>query len=307
MGKFHEMTVFTAVAEEGGFSSAARRLHMSAPAITRAVASLEQRLGTQMLVRTTRSVSLTETGQDYLDKARRLLANIEAADEAAVGINSTPSGKLAITCPTVIGCRFVVPCILDYLERCPDAQVKCIFLDRAVNLLEEGFEVGIRFGDLEDSSMRATQVGKYSDVVCGTPSYLAKNGTPKIPTDLCDHTLVGFTKEQSPNLWRFHENGQTMPIRIAPRVMLATVDNALAVAKRGLGLVQLPSYQIADEVSKGHLEVVLETFESPPYPIHIVHRESRAQSAKVRAFVDLLSERLRSTQALQSMQENQYG
>lgn len=307
MDRFHEMTVFSAVAEEGGFSSAARRLNMSPPAVTRAVANLERRLGAQMLVRTTRSVSLTETGKNYLDKAQRLLANIQAADEAAVGINSTPSGELAVTCPTLIGSRFVVPCILDYLQRCPDAQVKCIFLDRAVKLLEEGFEVGIRFGELEDSSMRAIRVGGYSDVVCATPSYLAENGRPEVPADLSDHTLVCFNGADGTSRWRFHENGQPMPIRIAPRVTLATVETALAVAKRGLGLVQLPSYQVAEELSNGNLEVVLEEFEAPAYPIHIVHRESRSQSAKVRAFVDLLSESLRSITALQTIRENQYG
>lgn len=299
MGKFHEMNVFIAVAEERGFSAAARRLHMSAPAISRAISSLEERLGAQMLIRTTRSVDLNESGQTYLKHARRVLAKLKAADAAAIGINSTPSGEVKVTCPTLIGRRYIVPCIVDYLRQYPDVQAQCVFLDQPPNLLEEGFDVGIRFGDLADSSMRATQVGQYSSIVCGSTDYLEEYGRPTKLTDLNEHALVCFAGAHGPSHWRFNEGSAIMPIRIQPRATLTTIDAAVAVAKRGLGLVQLPSYRVASELANGTLEVVLGEYEPPPHPVHIVYGGSKSQSATVRTFIDLLAEQLRSTEALQ--------
>lgn len=299
MGRYHEMNVFVAVAEECGFSAAARRLNMSAPAISRAIASLEARLGRQMFIRTTRSVELNKAGQIYLKHARRILSKLKVADETAVDINSTPCGEVRVTSPTLIGRRYVVPCIVEYLKRYPEAQAQCVFLDQPPNLLEDGFDVGIRFGDLADSSMRATQVGQYTDVVCASKGYLEKHGRPRSLTDLSEHSLVCFTGAYGPGHWRFSNDGSVVPIRVQPRATLTTIDTAVAVAKSGLGLVQLPSYRVVNDLANGSLEVVLPEFERPPLPVHIVYGGSNSQSATVRAFVDLLARQLRSTKALQ--------
>lgn len=295
------MTVFAAVAEEGGFSSAARRLHLSAPAVTRAIASLEERLGTQMLIRTTRSVKLNETGQNYLNKAQRVLAKLHSADKAAVKVNAQMNGKVKLSSPTVFGQHFIVPYVIEYLRQYPEAQTKCVFLERDVNLLEEGFDVGIRFGNLADSSMRATQVGVYSNVVCASPSYLAKYGMPKTPSELANHTLINFCSERSSNFWRFNENGTPVSIRIRPRANMTTIEEALAVAKSGLGLVQLPSFCVIDDINQSHLKIALREFELPPCPVHIVYPGSITPSATVRSFIDLLAKNLRSTSTLQSL------
>ena len=172
MDRLHLMTVFVAVAEEEGFAAGARRLHLSPPAVTRAVASLETRLGVKLLNRTTRYVRTTEAGQRYLEDARRILAEVDAADEAAAGINAEPRGHLAVTAPVLFGRMFVMPGIVDYLKRYPDTEVSAMFLDRIVNLLEEGLDVGVRIGELPDSSMRALRVGSVRLVLCASPHYL---------------------------------------------------------------------------------------------------------------------------------------
>ena len=174
MDRFQLMTVFVAVAEEESFAGGARRLSMSPPAVTRAIAMLETRLGIKLLTRTTRHVRATDAGLRYLDSARRILADAEEADEAAAGIHAAPRGQLAVTAPVLFGSMFVTPAIVGYLERYPDVTLNAVFLDRVVNLLEEGLDVGVRIGELPDSSMRAIPVGHVRRVVCAAPDYLAK-------------------------------------------------------------------------------------------------------------------------------------
>ena len=169
MDRFHTMSVYVAVAEEQGFASAARRLGMSPPAVTRAIATLEQRLGVRLLQRTTRHVRTTEAGQRYLEDARRVLAEVDAVDEAVSGINAEPRGHLAITAPVMFGRMFIIPGIVEYLEHFPDTEISALFLDRDVNLLEEGVDVAVRIGELADSSMRALRVGSVRQVVCASP------------------------------------------------------------------------------------------------------------------------------------------
>ncbi len=184
MDRLHLMNIYVAVAEEEGFAAAARRLQMSPPAVTRAVAALEERLGVKLLNRTTRYVRATEAGLRYLEDARRILSQVEEADEAAAGINAEPRGHLAVTAPVQFGRMFITAGIVDYLQRYPDTEVSAMFLDRVVNLLEEGLDVGIRIGELPDSSMRAIRVGSVRLIVCASPDYLKRSGLPKKPDDL---------------------------------------------------------------------------------------------------------------------------
>ena len=298
MDRLHLMSVFVAVAEEEGFAAAARRLRLSPPAVTRAVAALEEHLGIKLLNRTTRFVRTTEAGQRYLEDARRILADIAAADEAAVGINATPSGELTVTAPVLFGRRFVLPGVVDYLQRYPQTQVSAVFLDRVVNLLEEGFDVGIRIGELPDSSMRALRVGSVRTVLVGSPEYLEKHGTPQRPEDIQQHTIIGIALDGASSVWRFKENGETRPIRVQPRLTLISNDAAVIACRQGFGLARLLSYQVAPEIAVGSLKLLLEDYEPAPNPVHILHREGRLPSAKVRSFVDLMAERLRNDPAV---------
>jgi DNA-binding transcriptional LysR family regulator len=283
-----------AVAEEEGFAAGARRLGMSPPTVTRAVAALERRLGVQLLHRTTRHVRTTDVGQRYLDDARRILAEADAADEAAAGINAEPRGRLVVTAPVLFGRIFVMPGIVEYLERHPATQVSAMFLDRVVNLLEEGVDVGVRIGELPDSSMRASRVGAVRVVVCASRDYLRHHGTPRTPQDLPKHSLIASSAGSGVLEW--HLGGRTL--KVQPRLTVTTNDAAIEAALRGFGVARLLSYQVARHLTAGGLTALLEQYEPQPRPIHIVHREGRHASAKVRAFVDLMVERLRSDPAL---------
>lgn len=295
MDRLDLMTVFVAVAEEQSFAGGARRLNMSPPAVTRAIASLEERLKIRLLTRTTRYVRVTEAGQRYLEDARRIISEVDAADEAVAGINGEPKGHLAITAPVQFGRLYVMPSIVNYLERYPDMQVDAVFLDRIVNLLEEGLDVGIRIGELPDSTMNAIKVGSVRRVTCASPAYLAKNGIPQHPNELNQHYLVAVNTLSPASEWRF---GQGISIKIKPRLTETTVDSAIVAVLKHLGITRLLSYQVAPYLASGELQTVLEDFEPERLPIHVLHREGRYASAKVRTFVDLIVADLRAQDAL---------
>jgi DNA-binding transcriptional LysR family regulator len=299
MDRLQLMTVFVAVAEEQSFAGGARRLNMSPPAVTRAIAALEDRLGTKLLTRTTRYVRVTDAGQRYLEDARRIISEVDEADEAAAGINAEPRGQLAITAPVLFGKLFVLPGIVDYLQRYPDMEISAVFLDRIVNLLEEGFDVGIRIGELPDSSMKAIRVGSIRRVVCASPAYLAKHGAPEKPSDLANHLVVAASAVSPAMEWKFAEG---LVVRVKPRLTVTSNDSAIAAVLLGMGVTRLLSYQIASYQASGQLQTILSEFEPEPLPIHVIHREGRYASAKVRSFVDLMVAKLRSDEALKSTQ-----
>ncbi len=298
MDRFLQMQTFVAVAEEEGFSAAARRLGQSAPAVTRAIAALEAHLGVKLLNRTTRYVRATEAGLRFLEDARRILAELEAAEDAAAGINAEPRGLLSVTAPVLFGRRYVMPGIVDYLSRYPQMQVDAVFLDRPVNLLEEGLDVGIRIGDLPDSSMRARRVGAVRQRLLASPSYLAERGTPESPHALNLHRLVASSAGNFGLSWRFQFPDGEQRIRVRPRLTVTSNDAALEAAVRGFGVTRLLSYQAADAVAAGELVPILEDFAPPDVPVHIIHRSGPQSPGKVRAFIDLMAERLQSEPAL---------
>lgn len=298
MDRFHLMSVFVAVAEEQGFAAAARRLRMSPPAVTRAIAALEQRLGVKLLNRTTRHVRTTDAGQRYLEDARRIMAEVDMADDTAAGINAEPRGHLTVTAPALFGRMFVIPGIVEYQQQYPDTEVSAVFLDRIVNMLEEGIDVGIRIGELPDSSMRALRVGSVRRILCATPDYLQQHGEPETPEQLTQHSLIASSAGNSLPDWNFDYKGKSKLLRIQPRLRVTTNDSALEACLQGFGITRLLSYQAAAQIAEGKLKVILQQYEAAPWPVHIVHREGRYASAKIRAFVDLLSQRLRSDTAL---------
>jgi DNA-binding transcriptional LysR family regulator len=292
------MTVYAAVAEEQGFAAAARRLTMSPPAVTRAISALENNLGVKLLHRTTRHVRTTEAGERYLDDARRILADVQSANEEAAGINAEPRGHLSVTAPVLFGRKYVMPGIVDYMQRYPDTEVDAVFLDRVVNLLEEGLDVGIRIGELPDSSMRALRVGSVRMILCASPTYIKQAGIPQSPTELSQHALIAVRAGSMKQDWRFLMDEKINSIRIKPRLKVNTNDAATTAAKEGFGIARLISYQVADDLDSGDLKILLENFETPALPVHIVHREGRLASTKVRAFIDLMADRLRDDKAL---------
>lgn len=298
MDRFHLMAVFVAVAEEQGFAAAARRLHMSPPAVTRAIAFLEERLGVRLLTRTTRLVRTTDAGARYLEDARRILLEADEADEAAAGINATPRGHLAVTAPVLFGKIYVMPVIAAYQTAYTETTVSALFIDRVVNLVEEGLDVGIRIGQLPDSSLRAIRVGQVRRVVCASPAYLQKHGSPQTPAELAQHPIIAATSVSAGSEWMFAQSKEKISVRVSPRILVNTNDGALEAAKCGFGLTRLISYQIANELAEGTLKTVLTDYEDSVLPVHVIHREGRHGSAKVRSFVDLAVDRLRAHSAL---------
>lgn len=295
MDRLNVMAIFVAVAEQEGFAGASRLLNISPPAVTRAIAALEEHLGVKLFNRTTRFVRLTEAGQRYLEDARRIIAAADEADEAATGINAEPKGHLVVTAPVLFGRLYVMPGISDYLQRYQNTEVTALFLDRIVNLLEEGVDVGIRIGELPDSSYNALRVGQVRRVLCASPSYLAEHGIPSVPDELVKHQLIVAGAISSTVDWRFEDAGSPVTIRVKPRLRVTSNDSAIEAAMLGLGITRLLSYQITTQLASGELKIIMSDFEPKPMPINIIHREGRYDSAKVRSFIDLISMRLKTT------------
>ena len=298
MDRFHELTVYVAVAEEQSFAGASRRLSLSPPAVTRAIAALEQRLAVKLLHRTTRHVRVTSAGQRFLSDARGLLQQLSIAEEAAAGIHAEPRGNVSITAPVLFGRTFVTPALVGYLQQYPQTQVSALFLDRIVSMLEEGVDVGVRIGQLPDSSLRAQRVGQIRQVVVASPEYLKLHGIPQHPGELKSHTIISSSAGNNALDWRFEWDGVPHNVNVLPRLKSSTNDSVIAAATSGFGITRVLSYQVANQLASGELKILLEPFESEPRPIHVVHQEGRNASAKVRALVDYLVDHLRKQPAL---------
>lgn len=298
MDRLQAMEVFVAVVDSGGFASAARRLDLSAPVVTRAVAELEARLGVSLLTRTTRKVRVTEAGARYAEDCRRILADVGEAESATSDSRRQVKGLLSVTAPVLFGNLHVTPIVADYLQRYPDVDAQCVFVDRVVNLVDEGLDVAVRIAELPDSSLRAIAVGRVRRMLVASPAYLAAHGRPQRPEDLADHVLIQPTQVAPYPEWRFAEGGRPLVQRIRPRLRTTTNDAARSAAVAGLGLTRLLSYQAAEALARGELLPLLEDFETPPLPVSVVHHEGRHMTQKVRAFVDLAVDALRANPAL---------
>ena len=292
MDRWQAMRVFVQVVDSGGFAPAAKLLHMSPPSVTRAVAGLEDLIGTRLLVRTTRSLKLTAAGEGYVADCRRILSEVAEAEANAAGSFTQPAGLLTVTAPALFGRIHVLPVILDFLDRYPAMQVKTVFVDRVTNLVEEGLDVAIRIATLPASGLIARRIGSIRQVLCGSPDYFSRHGEPEKPEDLASHAIIGRDGLFGHSEWLFgKDSGMRVPVR--SRLICNTNDAAIAAAVAGFGLSRFQSYQVAPEIEAGRLRIVLAQYEREPVPIHIVHAEGRMVSARVRAFVDFAVEHFR--------------
>ncbi|MBV4472673.1 MULTISPECIES: LysR family transcriptional regulator [Pseudomonas] len=298
MDRFQEMQIFAAVAQEQGFSAAARRLGLSAASVTRAVAGLELRIGTQLLIRTTRSVHLSEAGLRYLEDCRRILAEVQEAEDSAAGSHAQPRGQLTVTAPVLFGELFVTPVMAGYLAEYPEVSINALLLDRVVSMVEEGVDVAVRIGELPDSNQHAIRVGEVRRVVCGSPGFFAAHGRPTHPQDLAGAPVVATSAIGQVRNWPFLEAGEPLSVRPEPRLVVTANQAAISAACLGLGLTRVLSYQVASKVACGALEIVLAEYELPPLPIHVVYQGGRKAPARVRSFVDYAVKALREHPAL---------
>jgi DNA-binding transcriptional LysR family regulator len=306
MDRLDTLRVFVAVADARGFAPAARKLGLSAPAVTRAILALEARIGAPLLHRTTRSVHLSDAGERFLEDCRRILAELDEAESSAGGAHAAPQGLLTLTAPLMFGRMHVAPVLLDFLSRHPAIQVRSFFVDRVVHLLDEGFDVAVRIAHLPDSGLTAIRVGRVRSVVVASPDYLERCGTPQRPAELAQHDAIGSSPSGgAAPPWRFSaaaeradgDDGQT----VRPRMQLVVngADVAIAAALRGHGLARVLSYQVAAELQAGRLRIVLAEHEPPPMPVHVVYPAGRKASARLRAFIDFAVARLREDAVLQ--------
>lgn len=298
MDRLQSMSTFVAVAENGGFAPAARLLNLSPPSVTRAVSELEARIGTRLLHRTTRSVRLTEAGERYLADCRRILSEIESAEQQAAGLHSKPSGSVTITASLLFGRLVLSPVLVDLLESFPEIAVHGVFADRVVHMYEDGIDVAVRIAALPDSTLTALRVGSVRTALVAAPDYLDRHGRPRGLDDLADHSLIDFMNLGGRGEWSFHSDGKPVAYTPSSRLRVNNGDVAIAAARRGFGITRVLSYMVHDAVASGALEVVLPDREPPPTPVHIVHKEAGQVSARVRAVVDHLAQGLRRHPAL---------
>ncbi|MAX50467.1 MAG: LysR family transcriptional regulator [Methylophaga sp.] len=298
MDRLHLMTVFVAVVENEGFASAARKLRLSPPAVSRAVSELETRLGVKLLHRTTRHLQITDAGQRYYKDAKQIVALSEEADDAVRGRNATPRGMVRITASVLFGRLYVMDGIISYLKNYPDMQVDALFVDRVVNMLEEGVDVAIRIGELQDSSYKAIKVGAIRRVLCASTAYLKEYGYPKKPEDLSNHKIILARGLSPSNELKFIDKGKASSVRVDPFLAVSDNFSAEKAVLADMGISRFLSYQVAESLESGALKIILSDYEHPPVPVHVVHREGRYSSARTKSMIDWMVDHLRSQTSL---------
>jgi DNA-binding transcriptional LysR family regulator len=298
MDRLSAMAIFVAVVDEGGFAPAARKLQISPPVVTRAITELEDVMGVRLLARTTRVVRVTDVGARYAVDCRRILADVAESETSAAGTHAAPRGRLVVTASVMFGAMYVTPIVTEYLRRYPETDVECRFLDRVVNMMDEGVDAAIRIGTLPDSSYQAVRVGQVRQVLCAAPEYLVRRGIPLKPDDLASHDLIAALGVTPSNDWRFEHEGKPMTLKVHPRLSSTSNDAAARAALDGFGITRLISYMAAPHLVNGRLKTVLSQFETPAVPVSVVHHEGRQSNGKVRAFLDLAIDMLRANTSL---------
>ncbi len=259
---------------------------------------LEDRIGVRLFDRTTRSVSLTETGRGYYADCQRILNDLAEADRRAAGVHLAPQGRVTVTASSLFGRKIVAPALLGLLDVYPEISLSTLFVDRVVHLQDEGIDVAVRIAHLPDSSLMAVRVGAVRRVLVASPASLEEAGRPETPEDLAKHDLIHFSSSTDISGWPLQRNGKAALVKVASRLQTNTADVAIAAACAGRGITRVLSYQAADEVAAGLLVPVLTQFNPPDVPVHVVHKEAHHVSARVRAVVDHLVGELRGLPVL---------
>jgi len=300
MDRLDAMQVLLAVVDAGSLSAGSRKLNAPLPSVSRKVADLERHLGTQLLIRTSRNIQLTDPGRDYVDAARQIVAQLKEAELRASGEYDAPRGELTVTMPLAFGRQTVLPLALEFMDEHPEVTLNFLSVDRVVHLVEEHVDVAVRLGALSDSSLFAIKVGEFRLVTCASPDYLARKGCPTSPEELVSHdaTVFGALEETS---WIYERDGHK--IRATPNIRIRDNTNpgAVAAAVHGIGISRAPTYQILDELRSGALVTILDDYDRRIFPVHLVYARQGLLPLKVRTFLDWMTPRLR--QALRGLQD----
>lgn len=292
MDQLRTLRTFIAVADLASFAEAGRRLNLSPTAVTRTIAALEDSLGVQLLMRTTRRVRLTDEGAAFLERARAGVAQIDQALDIARGSRSEPKGLLTVTAPVLFGRMHVLPAITRMLQAHPGLHVRLLLLDRVVNMVEEGVDIAVRIANLADSALHMVRLGEVRRVLSASPAYLDRHGAPLALSDLARHQIIAIEDELGPQ-----RGWATLPgtrASSAPRLTVNSVDAAIAAAEAGLGVVRTLSYQVAEPIAAGRLRQVLAEETSPTLPVSLLFQASRRDQPNIRAFVEAARQRIGS-------------
>ena len=295
MDKLKAMATFVHIADAGSLTAAARALEASLPAVVRTLAALEKQLGVRLFNRTTRRVALTDEGRSYLEQCRPILAAVAESERHLRSDASAPAGRLRITAPVLFGQLHVAPAVTRFLQRHRQMKVELVLLDRVVNLLDEGFDAGIRIGVLEDSSLVARPLGVLRRLVVASPAFLRRHGTPKHPRDLQQLECVRMAGSGS--TWSFHDDGKVLSVPVHGSLRCNHVAALVDACAAGLGCGVFMSYQVDALVQQGALKIVLDAFEPPPRPLSLLLPQARLLPARTRAFVDWMLRELRGFRA----------
>lgn len=293
MDRLHELEVFIAVADAGSFVKAGARLRLSPPAVTRAISALEERLGARVFNRTTRSLTITDVGQRFLESARRVLADLDVAEKEAVGETALPRGHLNITASVTFGRSALAPVVCGFLGQYPRVTASVLLLDRVVNLVEEGVDIAVRIGHLPDSTLIAKRIGSVHRILVASPDYLARRGVPASPADLRHHSVIAFTGLMPNREWRFRNGQKTGSVSVQPTFEINDATPAIQAAAMGHGITIALSYMVCEQIRDGTLVPILQAFTLPPQPVHLVYPHVRLVAPKIRAFLDFAAPRLK--------------
>lgn len=293
MDRLDAMSVLIAAVERGSFSRASRDLGLPLATVSRKVAQLEAHLNAVLITRSTKGLELTPAGRSYVASARAILEQLTEVERAAAGEYTEPRGDLVISAPVMFGRLHVLPIVSAFLESYPAVSVGLVLTDRVVHLQDDQVDVALRIGFLPDSSLIATRVGSVRRVVCGSPTYLAANGTPQVPDDVTGHNVVSLRSVSSPGSWHFESAGKDVTVPLSSRLSVSTVDAAIDAALSGVGLFRTLSYQLVEHVRSQRLNLVLEEFEPPPRPVNVVYDRQHRMALKLRAFLDFAVPQLR--------------
>lgn len=292
MDRLKTLQTFVCVAEHASFAEAGRRLNLSPTTVTRSIAALEASLGASLLMRTTRSVRLTEEGAAFLERARAGLAEIDNAFEAARGSRLVPRGTLTVTAPVMFGRLHILPVITEMLGRYPDLRIRLLLLDRVVRLVEEGIDIAVRIADLPDSALHMQRIGEVRRALSASPAYVQAHGLPLALGDLRHHDLIVVEDEVGPQRgWGVERAGRAR----LPRLSVNNVDAAIAAAVSGLGVVRSLSYQVADHIAAGRLVPVLDGDQAPAVPVSLLFQSGRKDQPNIRAFIEVAQRQLALT------------
>ena len=290
MSKFSELEVFTRVIDEESFSGAARELGVSKSYVSKQISKLEDRLGVQLLQRTTRTMKMTDVGRAFYERARAILDELDAAELAVSNLHSSPRGTLRMSVPMSFGVRYVAPALAEFMNAYPDLEVDIGFVDRTVDLVDEGYDMAVRIGQLEDSSLVARKLAPMRQVLVASPAYLEKHGAPKRPDDLRQHACLTYVYQRTGSTWRFTRDGEDVSVKVTGPLRANNGDALLEAARAGVGVSILPDFFVNADLNSGELVELLPEHDCGRSAIWALYPHNRHLSTKVRLVVDHLAE-----------------